>query len=262
MQLFIPQKDQKPTRAKDSTTEYYNEGIWMKYNSTESGYKWSSDKNGWSTDINPFTAPNKGGYSFTTKVSLEGGQTYKFKINNIKGDWYSKNSTMTQEDCTDWWFQPESDPNKNAVIQPNVPGYYVFTLYLGNGKVELSIEYPLSVGDYRLSYYDAKTGLHPGHYIKKRNEDRLDTISFFIHVENNPVIRLESCTDIDANTSTATWEILDQYEVLKTSGADPTSAQLPGALGVPNAILEEPKNEIHFPDKLERSMLLSIALSS
>ena len=41
-----------------------------------------------------------------------------------------------------------------------------------------------------------------------------------------------------------------------------TSAQLPGALGVPNAILEEPKNEIHFPDKLERSMLLSISLSS
>ena len=228
LQLFIPQTDQKPTTVQYSTNQYYSSGIWMKYNSTESGYKWSSDKNGWSTDVNPFTASTKGGYTFTTTVSLSGNTTYLFKVNNIKGDWYSKESTMTQDDCTDWWFQPESDPNKNAIIQPNVTGEYIFTINLGNGKVELSLEYPLSVGDYRLSYYDAVTGLHPGHYIKKRNEDRRDTVSFFVHVENNPEIRLEHCTDIDANTSTATWEILDQYEVLKTISANPATAMLPG----------------------------------
>ena len=225
MELFIPQNTKTETK---NETDYYSSGIWMKYNSTESGYKWSSDQNGWSTDVNPFTASTKGGYTFTTTVTLSGNTTYLFKVNNIKGDWYSKVCTITQDECTNLWFQPESDPNKNAVIKPNVAGDYVFTLYLGDGKVELSLEYPLIVGDYRLSYYDAVTGLHPGHYIKKRNEDRRDTVSFFVHVENNPEIRLERCTNIDANTSTATWEILDRYEVLKTSGADPTSAQLPG----------------------------------
>ena len=227
LQLFIPQTDQKPTTVQYSTNQYYSSGIWMKYNSTESGYKWSSDKNGWSTDVNPFTASAKGGYTFTTTVSLSGNTKYLFKVNNIRGDWYSKVCTITQDECTNLWFQPESDPNKNAIIQPNVTGDYIFTINLGNGKVELSLEYPLSVGDYRLSYYDAKTGFHPGHYIKKRNEDRRDIVSFFVHIENDPEIRLEHCTAIDANTSTATWEILDQYKVLKTSGADPTSAQLP-----------------------------------
>ena len=228
MPLFIPQKDQTPTGDTYTTNKYYSSGIWMKYNSTESGYKWSSDQNGWNTDANPFTASAKGGYTFTTTVSLLGSTTYQFKVNNIKGDWYSKVGTMTQDDCTDWWFQPESDPNKNAVIQPNVTGDYVFTVYLGDGKVEVSLEYPLGINDYRLSYYDAKTGLHPGHYIKKRNEDRLDTVSFFIHTKNNPELRLERCTAIDPETSTATWEILQRYDVLKTSGAAPTSAQLPG----------------------------------
>ncbi len=227
MPLFIPQKDQTPTGDTYTTNKYYSSGIWMKYNSTESGYKWSSDKNGWSTDVNPFTASAKGGYTFTTTVTLEGSTTYLFKVNNIKGDWYSKVCTITQDECTNLWFQPESDPDKNAVIQPNVTGDYIFTINLGNGKVELSLEYPLSVGDYRLSYYDAKTGFHPGHYIKKRNEDRLDTVSFFIHIENNPQIRLESCTEIDPKTSTATWDEVRTYYVLKTSGADPTSAQLP-----------------------------------
>ena len=226
MPLFIPEKDQSPSTT--NSTRYYSNGIWMKYNSTESGYKWSSDKNGWSTDVNPFTASAKGGYTFTTTVTLEGSTTYLFKVNNIKGDWYSKVSTMTQDDCTDWWFQPESDPDKNAVIQPNVTGDYVFTVYLGDGKVEVSLEYPLGINDYRLSYYDAVTGFHPGHYIKNRGENRLDTVSFFIHTKNNPELRLEKCIAIDPKTSTATWELKETYPVLKTSGANPASAQLPG----------------------------------
>ena len=225
MPLFIPEKDQTPTGDTYTTNKYYSSGIWMKYNSTESGYKWSSDKNGWSTDVNPFTASTKGGYTFTTTVTLEGNTEYLFKINNIKNNWFGNTGTMTQDNCTKWHFTPDTD---NATIQPNVTGDYVFTVYLGDGKVELSLEYPLSVEDYRLSYYDAKTGFHPGHYIKNRGENRLDTVSFFIHTENNPELRLEKCINIDANTSTATWDLLKTYPVLKTSGADPATAMLPG----------------------------------
>ena len=197
MPLFIPQKDQTPTGDTYTTNKYYSSGIWMKYNSTESGYKWSSDKNSWSTDVNPFTASTKGGYTFTTTVSLSGDTKYLFKVNNIKGDWYSKVCTITQEECTNLWFQPESDPNKNAVIQPNVTGDYVFTVYLGDGKVELSLEYPLSVGDYRLAYKDkTENSHHPGHYLKKRSTSQTDIVSFFIHHNQTPEIIVEKCTQI------------------------------------------------------------------
>ena len=211
MQLFIPQKDQKPTRAKDSTTEYYSEGIWMKYNSTESGYKWSSDKNGWSTDTNPFTAPNKGGYSFSTKVSLEGGTIYKFKVNNINGDWYGKIHTMTKENCTNLWLEHRMEPEYNTTIQPNVTGEYIFTIYLGDGKVMISLEYPLDINDYRLAYNDNTTGFHPGHYIRKHlAEEQLDTVSFFVHKDYSPELLLQKCTAIDAVKGIATWETVGE----------------------------------------------------
>ncbi len=212
MQLFIPERDQ--TAEKTNKTSYFSSGIWMKYNSTESGYKWSSDKNGWSTDINPFTAPITGGYTFTVKVSLSGNTTYQFKINNVNGDWYSEPRTMTQDDCTNWWFKPESDPNKNAKIEPNVTGEYLFTISLGDGKVMVSLEYPLSVGDYRLAYQDnTDDSFHPGHYIKKRSIDYKDTVSFFVHHDQQPQIVLQHCTAIDPATATATWETDNTYSV-------------------------------------------------
>lgn len=229
MQLFIPEEDQTPTRAKDSTTEYYNKGIWMKYNSTESGYKWSSDKNGWSTDINPFTAPNKGGYSFTTKVSLEGGQEYLFKINNIKNDWFGHTGTMTQDDCTDWWFKTEED---NATIQPNATGEYLFTIYLGDGKVMVSLEYPLGIGDYRLAYQDnTADSFHPGHYIRKRSTGtHRDTTSFFIFHDKTPIILLQKCIDIEPETGEVTWQTLKRYACTgnNTTDDNPNNAMLPG----------------------------------
>ena len=230
MQLFIPQRDQ--TAEKTNNTSYFSSGIWMKYNSTESGYKWSSDKNGWSTDINPFTAPITGGYTFTTKVYLSGGTTYQFKINNINNDWYSEPKTMTQDDCTDWWFKPESDPNKNAIIQPNVTGEYLFTLYLGDGKVMVSLEYPLGVGDYRLAYKDnTADSFHPGHYIRKRSTGTYrDTTSFFVFHDKAPVILLQECTAIDPATGTATWNTIKMYSCTgdNTTGDNPNNAMLPG----------------------------------
>ena len=230
MQLFIPQRDQ--TAEKTNNTSYFSSGIWMKYNSNESGYKWSSDKNSWSTDVNPFTAPITGGYTFTTKVYLSGGTTYQFKINNINNDWYSEPKTMTQDDCTDWWFKPESDPNKNAIIQPNVTGEYLFTLYLGDGKVMVSLEYPLGVGDYRLAYKDnTADSFHPGHYIRKRSTGTYrDTTSFFVFHDKAPVILLQECTAIDPATGTATWNTIKMYSCTgdNTTGDNPNNAMLPG----------------------------------
>ena len=210
MQLFIPQREGQ-VGQKRNDTYYYSEGIWMKYNSTESGYKWSSDKNGWSTDTNPFTAPNKGGYSFSTKVSLQGGTKYKFKVNNINGDWYGKIHTMTKETCTNLWLEHRMEPEYNTTIQPNVTGEYIFTIYLGDGKVMISLEYPLDINDYRLAYNDNTTGFHPGHYIRKRlAEEQLDTVSFFVHKDYSPKLLLQKCTAIDAVKGIATWETVGE----------------------------------------------------
>ena len=203
--LFIPKKSQTPTTT--NSTKYYSSGIWMKYNSTESGYDWrgATDENNqeqWSKKID-FTASKPGGYSFTATVEFDNTSTHYFKIHNTKGDWFGNGGTMTQNNCTDWTFG--SDNTQNAKITPTITGKYIFTVYLGDGEVSVSLDYPLSVGDYRLAYKDkTPASHHPGHYLKKHSTSQIDIVSFFIHYDQEPVIFVEKCADIQ--NGIPTWE--------------------------------------------------------
>ena len=214
MQLFIPQTDQTPTylnKHDGVSAKYYNKGLWLKYNSTESGYNWSSNVGNWDNSKNYFTSEIAGGYSFTAEVELDAGSTYEFKIHNQNGTWFGKNGTMTQDNCTNWWFKEEV--NDNAKIKPTVNGTYIFTAYLGDGKVIISLDYPLSTGDYRLAYLDnTANSFHPGHYLKKRNENKLDTVSFFIHHDREPQVIAQRCKTINAQ-GIATWETITSIQV-------------------------------------------------
>ena len=217
MSLFIPEVGQSPTTLNES--KYYNHGLWMKYNSIESGYNWSGSANGWTTSANAFTADKAGGYTFTSLVRLTGGTNYEFKIfgNNT---WFAYKGTMTENDCTNWPFTNEE--SANAKIHPTATGDYIFTIYVGDGKMMVSLEYPLSVGDYRLAYQDNRVGsFHPSHYIKKRNEGQNDTISFFIHHDKEPQIIVQQCSAI-ANDGTATWTTLDIGDVNPAYGLTET----------------------------------------
>ena len=202
MPLFIPQTDQ--TASTTNTTKYYSSGLWMKYNSIESGYKWSSDKNNWDTNSNPFTASAAGGYTFTALVTLSGGTNYAFKTVGLNSYWYGYKGTLEQNNCTNKHFK--SDVSDNANIHPTVTGDYLFTIYLGDGKMMLSIDYPLGVGDYRLVYKDNTPNWHhPSHYIKKKDAGSIDTISFFIHHTKSPQVIVQRCKAV-TNDGVVTWE--------------------------------------------------------
>ena len=217
MSLFIPEVGQSPTMRNES--KYYNHGLWLKYNSIESGYNWSGSANGWSTSSNAFTADKAGGYTFTSLVRLTGGTDYTFKI--VGNDtWFGKTGTMTENDCTNWPFTNKE--SANAEIHPTATGDYLFTIYVGDGKMMVSLEYPLSVGDYRLAYQDNTAGsFHPSHYIKKRNEGQNDTISFFVHHDKQPQIIVQQCSAI-ANDGTATWNTLNIGNINPAAGITET----------------------------------------
>ena len=217
MSLFIPEAGQTPTTRNES--KYYNHGLWLKYNSIESGYNWRGSANSWSTSANAFTADKAGGYTFTSLVQLTGGTDYEFKIfgNNT---WFGNTGTMTQDNCNNWHFSNEE--STNAKIHPTATGDYLFTIYVGEGKMMVSLEYPLSVGDYRLAYQDNTAGsFHPSHYIKKRDEGQNDTISFFIHHDKGPQIIVQQCSAI-ANDGTATWQTINIGNVNPAAGITET----------------------------------------
>ena len=208
--LFIPDKTQEPEVVNE--TQYYSKGLWMKYNSTESGYQLPGSFNSWSND-DKFTCEDseKGGYTFSITKNLAYESTYEFKIKNYiwiynhhdptdeyrNNQWFGVEGTMTYDNCTNWYFHDQNDEKQsygNTNIATTNAGNYTFTIYLGDGQVRLSVEYPTAPDDYRLAYMegDDKTTFHPGHRISNTTQDiQLDTVSFFVNKDASPEVLLQ-----------------------------------------------------------------------
>ena len=254
--LFIPQVGQTPETHNE--TKYYSKGIWMKYNSTESGYQLATDNQhpglgtddnkGWSTYGNKFTAQQPGGYTFSITKDLDANKTYEFKIKNYvyvtdwegnaKNQWFATASQINTDACTSLPLDYEESTATrydNIKIKTTAAGEYKFTIDLSTGRVILSVEYPVAVGDYRVVYTDnAKWSdprnahnntnynwNHPSRVIKKNTtaKEKLDTISFFISREQGITysMKFQQCTNI-ANNGTITWADGANIPALKDKG--------------------------------------------
>lgn len=208
MTLFIP--DAKQTEETHNKTKYYNKGVWMKYNSAQSGYKLNIVNS--STQVE-FTTDKVGGYVFTATMELSGKPN--MDITNLQHERkYANNSTMTQKNCTNWQMSEWTWTDQSTwYVQTTSAGDYVFTLDLSDGQVRVSVQYPLAVGDYRLAYQEndgvKNTKFHPAQYIRKVTEDtKLDTISFFVNKEGqSPSIVLQQCTSV-SNTGVGEWSTI------------------------------------------------------
>lgn len=230
MQLFIPQDTITTTKK---GTKYYNKGLWMKYNSTESGYTITGDFNGWNHESDKFTSETSGGYIFQKELLLSSENTYDFKIKNIKNDWFRTSTAITSTKNTDIEFT--AGDGSDVAITALSDGYYIFSIDLSTGKMLVNVEYPLMVGDYRMVYVENEVlgvkpyaKFHPAQSIRGITEgEKLDTVSFFINKTNgkNPAILLQRCSNI--NGATITWEDIAIQYINDISGATPTAAKAP-----------------------------------
>lgn len=230
MSLFIPQTNQTPTTTNNA--KYYSSGIWMKYNSTESGYVFANNiDDHWNEDTLKTDAA--GGYHFATEVSLSENTTYKFKIKSIKEDWFRTNTAITSTKNTDIEFKAEVGGN-DVQLTTTSPGTYIISIDVTDGKMIVSVEYPLQGGDYRLVYVESEvlgqapyTKFHPAQSIRYQAEgEKIDTISFYINqaTSKNPAILLQQCS-IDG--ATITWNDVAIQYINGNGGANPAIAQAP-----------------------------------
>lgn len=230
MELYIPQEISNETK---NNTIYYNTGLWMKYNSTESGYTITGAFNEWNSESDKFTSETSGGYIFQKELLLNSGTTYQFKIKNIKNDWFRTSTRITSTTNTDIEFT--AGDGENVTITAMSDGYYIFSIDLSEGKMMVSVEYPLMVGDYRMVYVENEvlgktpyTKFHPAQSIRGITEgDKLDTVSFFINKTNgkNPAILLQRCTAINGHS--ITWQDIAIQYINGNNGDNPTVALAP-----------------------------------
>ena len=172
MPLFVHERGMAAYRTNE--VNYYNNGIWMKYNSTESGYSLVWRQGNAETRV-PFTATTAGGYKFEAAVQATAGQTYTLCVTNGRNEWYSVgDNAVLQGDEEAYrlykWGDWASSP-AYVSFTPSHSGDYIITLSLADGKVVIGFgEEP---GDaYRLVYVERngteQVLFHPSHSVIPR----------------------------------------------------------------------------------------------
>ena len=227
--MFIPYNGDSETRNGGT---YYRTGCWMKYNSTDPGYKiyantYVTGSGGDVVEGTPvlLTADIAGGFEFKATVNFPNAKwnygfiLHKEKIKNTNAEWYTNRGAYITSATTTlpWDFtSDENDANKRCGITTEALGDYEFTVSFGTGKPMVNVTYPVSVGDWRLAYNDRVAWSGSAHAadwylysrVIKAEANAEDIVSFYVSkaVGANAHIELQKCTAINALTGAETWE--------------------------------------------------------
>ena len=195
---------------------YYNRGYWTNYMSASSGfsfYLWDKTANNAAGEITIVSGAELTGtvgsntyvyeYDFANENNHKNNlpYTYGFKIKGCGGSWYGAADDMTITKCTDWNLGTDTRKCGLSVNAP-LPHKFIFTL-TGDGHVQVSVEYPVSIGDYRLLYDDnTQDHPHPSQYIRKRANGK-DTVAMFIRPSAaTKTLKVQRCSGVVGETIT------------------------------------------------------------
>lgn len=220
--VFVPAEGQtanikNPSEGKNA--QYYNKGHWTKYMGG-TGYTLKiynhKEKEGRKELMSvPFTGSSLY-LPFTAVVDLEAGQTFGYKIVRDNDKWYKNDNdgTMTVNSHTNWPFVEDNSDGLACGIQTVAAGIHTFTLTLNatSGNFEVSVDYPVTVGDYRILYKDNTRSTYKPSDIKKAEE--LDPVtSFFIRPNSNPELKIQTAAHI--TNGDVTWYTADNHIYFK-----------------------------------------------
>ena len=221
--MFIPYSGD--TEIRNSGT-YYPTGCWLRYNSTNSSYTVRANTavsgDGTALDAVALTADVAGATEFTAKVWLNdaehvyGVMLRKEYLKNSNDLLYTNvnneaNTITSATTSLPWSWQPCASNWQRCRVKAEAVGWYTFTVSFATGRPMVNIEYPLTVGDFRLVYKDAATWnkTHGATWkqispVFKHKADRVDTASFFVSYGSSPALELQKCTAISGGEETWT----------------------------------------------------------
>ncbi|MEE0950588.1 MAG: InlB B-repeat-containing protein [Paludibacteraceae bacterium] len=244
--LFVPATDQ--TKEEKNGAKYYSKGYWVNYIGEHTGYTLIIYNEAGDKELirQKFTSANKR-MNMTSVIDLEAEHKYQYEVLRDHGYYYKHNST--QLTYSNKGPKPLNTAKKGTIIT-TAAGDYTFTLGYWSGDLQISVDYPAAVGDYRILYRDnGKTNwsgntrpqnwCHPSRIIKKK-EGAIDTISFFVNTKKEPKLLYQTIKSIDANTGAITWNAATKFEdvewnVIEKDGViNFTFTQSKGAIAVTN----------------------------
>ena len=205
--VFVPAEGQtanikNENKSEGKNAQYYNKGHWTKYMGgtgyTLKIYNHKEEEGRKELMSVPFTGSSLY-LPFTAVVDLEAGQTFGYKIVRDNDKWYKNNNdgTMTVNSHTNWPFIEDKNNGLACGIQTVAAGIHTFTLTLNatSGNFEVTVDYPVTVGDYRILYKDNTRTTYKPSDIKKAEELNPVT-SFFIRPNSNPELKIQTAARI------------------------------------------------------------------
>ena len=138
--MFIPNASQTPqdkNTNSGSTSKYYNEGTWSKFE--QNTYSLAGSFNSWSTTANQATTVK--GYNCSIELDLTAG-TYEFKLVKNGDNWYGNGAKIATQ--TDGAIEIDGN-SSNCTLNAGFDGIYTFTFgedwIDGKSGMYLKVEY-------------------------------------------------------------------------------------------------------------------------
>ena len=210
--VFVPAKGQAAVSRNTSNekdAKYYSKGHWTKYMGgtgyTLKIYNHKEEDGRKELMSVPFTGSSLY-LPFTAVVDLENNQTYGYKIVRDNDKWYKNDAdnTMTVDNHKNWPFIEDNSNGLACGIQTVAAGNYTFTLTLNatSGNLEVSVDYPVTVGDYRVLYKDDTRATYKPSQIIKADETN-PIVGYFVRPGNSPELKVQTAARV--SNEGVTW---------------------------------------------------------
>ena len=196
--VFVPAAGQKAVdrnKIDGQTAQYYSEGYWVRYMG-RTGYSLLIYNEAGDTELmrQDFTSDNLR-MSMKAIIDLEANHTYKYEVLRDNDYYYKNSGTLT----TNNKGPVKLNSKDKGSIKTTESGNYVFTLdyVLDNneGDLQLSVDYPVAIGDYHVLYKDdTRSTYKPSQIIKKDVAEPI--VGYFVRPRKNPELKVQSAARI------------------------------------------------------------------
>ena len=221
LNMFVPNHTAKETNI--NGVDYFDNGYWMKYDTRASqgaGYylkKFKSQNNYWQMGEFVATADDATAIRITIRVDNTGTDSTRFMIVSAGALNYLAESTITATDFTKNVYENLTDISKESIyfqMTTDTEGDFTFILDQSGDVMKLTVDYPVSPGDYRLKHtYTGRnkansadsTYITYSDVIKSNVAGSGKTLSMYLNNGGSETLVLQKCTEISTVTKDPVW---------------------------------------------------------
>ena len=222
LNMFVPYHI--PNQTNNNGVDYYSKGYWMKYDTRASqgaGYylKVYNSRNNY-TEKGEFTANTDDAtmIRFQVRVDNTNADKTRFMITSAGGLNYLAAATPTSTANSDIDLNEDTravaDNDVYFQLTATSEGFYTFILDQTGDKMKLTVDYPVSPGDYRLKHtYVGKnkantadsTYITYSDVIKASTAGTAKTYSMYLNTGGEETLVLQKCERINNTTKLPEW---------------------------------------------------------